>query len=171
MKIALTRKVKAPVREYSSAGTDIFIPDFTQEFVREVGNLNSDAQTMGYIDTQNNFIRIHPHGRFIIPRGIKVEIKPDQVLIAFDKSGVSWGDNNTGRVLLLAKVIDDDYQGEVFVSITNYSAYNTYLRAGQKLTQLLLMPIIKESIEFVSEDQIHLAKTDRGAGALGSSGT
>jgi len=160
-------KCKSPERGTSgSAGIDIFIPEFTLDFIREFKDLNSDTRSMAFLDEPKDLICIYPQGRVMIPTGLKVSMPEGSALIAMNKSGVSWKD----RVTLLASVVDYDYQGRIFITMHNYSAYNTTLLPNQKLTQLVRVPVFFDSWVSTDEDKLYVKESKRGAGALGSTG-
>lgn len=164
MKIAKTRDVKTPIRSTNhSAGIDFFIPTFDNQFVEDFRSMN-EGRTVYLAE---GIITIAPFETVIIPTGIKVEITPNLVLIAFNKSGIA-----TKRGLsLMAKVVDADYQGEVFVSLHNSTSKPKIVTEGEKITQFILIPYSPQKIREVPIEEIHKIKTKRGDGKLGSTGT
>lgn len=167
MKVALIHEVKTPTRGTGkSAGLDLYIPSFTPKFLNEFNARNHDARSMCFFDTEHKNIHIHPHGRAMIPLGIKMEVPEGHALIAFNKTGVSWDD----RVVNLSAVIDEDYQGQIFLTLFNFSEYATILKEGQKVIQVVCIPVKYEGVEVVPEEEIHKEASERGEGALGSTG-
>jgi len=145
MKFLKLRDVKSPSRGTSqSAGIDFFIPnDF-------------------------EYRTLSPGSSVLIPSGIKANIPSDHVFIAFNKSGVA-----TKKGLQVgACVVDEDYQGEIHIHLTNVSDRTKPIIPGEKIIQFLLLPIIYESIEIVeSEESLWEGKsTERGEGGFGSTG-
>jgi dUTP pyrophosphatase len=145
MKFLKLRDVKSPSRGTSqSAGIDFFIPnDF-------------------------EYRTLSPGSSVLIPSGIKANIPSDHVFIAFNKSGVA-----TKKGLTVgACVVDEDYQGEIHIHLTNVSDQTITINPGEKIIQFLLLPIIYESIEIVeSEESLWEGKsTERGEGGFGSTG-
>jgi len=63
-------------------------------------------------------------------------------------------------------VIDPDYRGEIKVSLLNTSNEVRKIQRGQRIAQLVLMPIFQGIINPVEE----LGSTDRGVGGFGSTG-
>jgi dUTP pyrophosphatase len=63
-------------------------------------------------------------------------------------------------------VIDVGYTGSIKVKLYNHSGYDYKVEAGDKITQLVIMPIIIPELELVDE----LGDTDRGNNGFGSSG-
>ena len=72
-----------------------------------------------------------------------------------------------------ACVIDEDYQGEIHIHLTNISNNSTTIEGGDKIVQCLILPINYEGVEIVeSEDQMWNGEvTERGSGGFGSTGT
>jgi dUTP pyrophosphatase len=72
-----------------------------------------------------------------------------------------------------ACVIDEDYQGEIHIHLTNISNKSTTIEGGDKIVQCLILPINYEGVEIVeSEDQMWNGEvTERGSGGFGSTGT
>ena len=145
MKFLKVRDVKTPTRGTSqSAGIDLYIPD---EFPSTI---------------------LIPGQAVLIPSGIKVNVSKDHVFIAMNKSGIA-----TKRNLQVgACVIDEDYQGEVHIHLTNVGFTNSEIHPGDKIVQCLLMPINYEDVEIIDdEDQMWDGiETERGDGGFGSTG-
>lgn len=79
------------------------------------------------------------------------------------KKGLVMG-NGTG-------VIDADYQGEILISAWNRNpagADPIVIEPGERIAQLLFVPILRPEIEIVSD---FAAASERGAGGFGSTGT
>jgi dUTP pyrophosphatase len=167
MKIAIMREVTPPTRGTSkSAGFDLYVPKFTDTYIRVFNTYNPDAQSQCMIDPPNKNIIIRPNGRLYLPTGIKVEVPEGSALFVKNKGGASW----EMRLTKIAEVVDEDYQGEIFITLNNYSAYPTILTEGKKFIQLVRLPVFYDEIEIVPEDQLHLIRTERGDGAMGSTG-
>ena len=63
-------------------------------------------------------------------------------------------------------VIDVGYTGSIVVKLYNNSGYDYTVNAGDKITQLVIMPILTPPLELVES----LDDTERGAGGFGSTG-
>lgn len=63
-------------------------------------------------------------------------------------------------------VIDSDYRGEWLIFLHNQSSEPRIIRPGDRVAQLVLVPVLTPSIIEVDE----LDTTDRGAGGFGSTG-
>lgn len=63
-------------------------------------------------------------------------------------------------------VIDVGYTGSIVVKLYNHSGFDYKVNAGDKITQLVVMPILTPPLELVES----LDDTERGAGGFGSTG-
>lgn len=63
-------------------------------------------------------------------------------------------------------VIDSDYRGEVIVALRNHSGAAFPVRPGDRIAQLVLLPVSTPEIEECAQ----LGETERGAGGFGSTG-
>ncbi|MBC7766535.1 dUTP diphosphatase [Arenimonas sp.] len=97
-----------------------------------------------------------------IPLGIAIEIPDGYVGILFDKSGLS----HKHGLKSYGGIIDSGYRGEIHVGMMNLSDTDYGFKAGDKIIQILIMPIPRCEIIECNE----LSKSDRGEGAFGSSG-
>jgi dUTP pyrophosphatase len=161
--------VKTPVRGTDkSAGLDFFIPEYTEEFSNRLLKANSTVKNAGYYFCNETFIRLGEASRILIPSGIKVKIPENHVLIAFNKSGVA---TKLG-LDVGACVIDEDYQGEIHISLFNHSEKEVFLTYGQKILQFVLLPVVyPELLEYFSETDLYYdTESERGAGGFGSTG-
>lgn len=62
--------------------------------------------------------------------------------------------------------IDSGYTGSIRVVLFNHSNLSQKIEAGQKIAQLVILPIITPEVELVG----YLDKTERGSGGFGSTG-
>ena len=76
------------------------------------------------------------------------------------KHGIVLG-NGTG-------LIDSDYQGELMVSCWNRGQTAFTINHGERIAQLVIVPVLQAQFELV--DEFH-ADSARGAGGFGSTGT
>jgi deoxyuridine 5'-triphosphate nucleotidohydrolase len=66
----------------------------------------------------------------------------------------------------LVGLIDSDYQGQVFVSCWNRSDQPFTIEPGDRIAQLVFLPVVRIEWEPVEE----FAQSDRGAGGFGHTG-
>lgn len=115
------------------------------------------------IDTDE--LEIGPGEKAAIPAGVAIEIRePSVAAYVFSRSGLGTKEGLT--VSQGVGVIDPDYRGEIKVSLLNTSGEVRRIKRGQRIAQLVFMPIFQAVINPVDE----LGDTDRGAGGFGSTG-
>lgn len=111
-------------------------------------------------------ITIAPRQRRLIPTGIAIAPETsDVVAIIAARSGLA-----TKHGLALSNgigVIDSDYRGEICVSLINTSDTPYMVERGERIAQLMFMPVFAANFIIASE----LDETERGAGGFGSTGT
>lgn len=100
-------------------------------------------------------------GSVCIDTGVHIEIPAGYVGMIKSKSGlnVNFGVTSEG-------VIDSGYTGSIMVKLYNHGKQPVQIEKGQKISQLVLMPIITPELELVDG----MKKTERGAGGFGSTG-
>ncbi len=69
-------------------------------------------------------------------------------------------------VIVAGGVIDSGYRGEILVSLFNTGKKSINIKIGDKIAQLLIIPIASVKVEEVNR----LSKTQRGIGGFGSTG-
>lgn len=147
MRFCKVRDVKTPERGTSkSAGLDFFVP--------------TDVTMLQYNLT------LAPGQSVNIPSGIKLEIPEGHTLLVMNKSGVALNQ----CLQVGACVIDEDYQGELHLHVTNIGAEWQSIEPGQKLVQMVLVPVVYAELEEVPSDNMYLFESERGAGGFGSTG-
>lgn len=105
---------------------------------------------------------IPPRGYTVIHTGVHVELPHGTAGVLISKSGlnVKHGITSTG-------LIDEGYTGEIVVKLYNNNYCWYHGKAGDKISQLVVIPVLYEAIELVNELN---NKTDRGAAGFGSTG-
>ena len=93
--------------------------------------------------------------------GVHVQIPAGYVGMVKSKSGLNVKYNLTSE-----GVIDAGYNGSIVVKLYNHGNAAVRIENGQKISQLVIMPIITPDLELVDS----LEDTDRGAGGFGSTG-
>ena len=64
-------------------------------------------------------------------------------------------------------LIDEGYTGEIVVKLYNQGPNTVLIDAGQKISQLVIMPVRYEPVEIVESLE---QSTDRGSNGFGSTG-
>ena len=103
-------------------------------------------------------------GEALIPTGIAAAIPEGcvGVLAVRSSMGIRHGvamSNGIG-------VIDSDYRGPLRVGLHNFRDTEFVVEPGDRIAQLLILPVLRPEVEVVSE----LSETARGAGGFGSTG-
>lgn len=101
----------------------------------------------------------HCSGRF--DTGVHVEIPEGYVGFLKSKSGL-----NIKQCMQSEGVIDSGYTGSICVKLYNHGSHEVYIKKGQKISQLVLLPIITPELELVDS----LEPTERGNNGFGSTG-
>lgn len=101
----------------------------------------------------------------VIRTGISVAIPEGHVGILASRSGI--GVKKGLSVAQGVGVIDSDYRGEVLVPLFNRNMHNELIKFGDRIAQLLIVPVIQPEIVMVDE----LDETERGEGGFGSTGS
>lgn len=101
----------------------------------------------------------------LIPTGFAIHIADsDYAAMILPRSGLG---HKHGIVLgNLVGLIDSDYQGQLFVSCWNRSASEYHIEPGERIAQLVVVPVIQPKFEVVQD----FSASDRGEGGFGSSG-
>lgn len=101
----------------------------------------------------------------LIPTGLSIYVKDSNLAaIILPRSGLG---HKHGLVLgNLVGLIDSDYQGELFVSCWNRSNKDYTVQVGERVAQLVIVPIVQAQFTVVDT----FTQTDRGEGGFGHSG-
>lgn len=93
--------------------------------------------------------------------GVHIELPKNTAGLLVSKSGlnVRFGLTSTG-------LIDEGYTGEIVVKLDNNSRDNYFVKRGDKISQLVIIPVLYEDVEVVDA----LSDSDRGDNGFGSSG-
>jgi len=100
----------------------------------------------------------------MVPTGIKVHIPDGYAGVIMSRSGL--GVKKGCAVAQGVGLIDSDYRGELFVPIYNREVNGHTIMAGDRIAQLVIMPVIQPKLIEVNQ----LKETVRGDGGFGSTG-
>jgi dUTP diphosphatase len=108
---------------------------------------------------------IKPGETTLIPAGFAIHIADNAyAAMLLPRSGLG---HKHGIVLgNLTGLIDSDYQGEIFVSCWNRSDAQFTINPGDRIAQMVIVPVVQANFEFVDS----FAETNRGAGGFGHTG-
>lgn len=104
---------------------------------------------------------VRAHDSECFDTGVHIEIPKGFVGFLKSKSGL-----NVKHGLTSEGVIDSGYTGSICVKLYNNSDEDYTINGGDKISQLVILPIVLPDLEIVTE----LCKTDRGSNGFGSSG-
>ena len=110
-------------------------------------------------------VELNPGDSSLIPTGFALHIEDTGLAaVLLPRSGLG---HKQGIVLgNLVGLIDSDYQGEVFVSCWNRSRNGFTVKPGDRIAQMVFVPIVQAEFEVVNEFNESL----RGAGGFGHTG-
>ncbi|MEQ8208121.1 MAG: dUTP diphosphatase [Woeseia sp.] len=111
-------------------------------------------------------LTVEPGQTLLVPTGLAIYIKdPGLAAVLLPRSGLG---HKHGLVLgNLTGLIDSDYQGQVFISCWNRSNTAYEIQPGERIAQMVFVPVAQVSFEVVEE----FAGSERGEGGFGHSGT
>ncbi|HPE79275.1 MAG: dUTP diphosphatase [Sedimenticolaceae bacterium] len=110
-------------------------------------------------------LELAPGETELVPTGIAIHIAdPSLAAVILPRSGLG---HKHGIVLgNLVGLIDSDYQGQLYVSCWNRGHTTFRIEIGERIAQLVLIPVVRAVFEQVEE----FDESDRGAGGFGHSG-
>lgn len=113
----------------------------------------------------NETMEVLPGETRLIPTGIAVHIEdPSLAAVLLPRSGLG---HKHGIVLgNLVGLIDSDYQGQIFVSCWNRSDRPFVVEVGERIAQMVFVPVAQVAFQVVDEFQA----SRRGEGGFGHSG-
>lgn len=106
-------------------------------------------------------VEIPARGSVFIDTGVHIELPKGTTAFLKSKSGLNSKHNIVGE-----GVIDEGYGGSIGVKLYNLGDKPYQVEVGDKIIQLVVLPVIHVSFERANE----LAKSDRGNGGFGSTG-
>ena len=139
-----------------------------------------------YACFDEDYIEIKPHETKMIPTGLASACSDDYVFVLRER-----GSNGSKGVAQRCGVIDSGYRNEWFVPLTNTNDYSVFITKDDSKTpvrdylngttsinypytkgiaQALLLPVPKVESKEVSYEELKEFTSERGMGALGSSG-
>ena len=136
-------------------GDDFPLPDYATD-----GSAGMDLRAM--LEAP---LDLAPGKTELIPTGIAIHIAdPALAAVILPRSGLG---HKHGIVLgNLVGLIDSDYQGQLYVSCWNRGDSSFRVEIGERIAQLVLVPVVRAVFEQVDE----FDESDRGTGGFGHSG-
>jgi dUTP pyrophosphatase len=136
-------------------GNEFPLPDYATD-----GAAGMDLRAM-----LNQALELEPGETQLIPTGMAIHIEdPHLAAVILPRSGLG---HKHGIVLgNLVGLIDSDYQGQLFVSCWNRGKSTFRIEVGERIAQLVILPVVKANFEIVDEFE----QSERGEGGFGHSG-
>lgn len=106
-------------------------------------------------------IVVPAHGSAVVDTGVHVELPHGTCGLLVSKSGL-----NVRNAMTSTGLIDEGYTGRILVRVYNDSNRDYHFEAGDKVSQLVVLPVIYASYE--SADEIEGG--ERGEAGYGSTG-
>jgi dUTP pyrophosphatase len=139
----------------SRIGTDFPFPDYATS-----GSAGMDLRAC--VDVA---LVLEPGATALVPTGMAIHIEdPGMAAVLLPRSGLG---HKHGIVLgNLVGLIDSDYQGQLFVSCWNRGKDSFTIEPGERIAQMVIVPVVRVQFEVVSE----FSASQRGAGGFGHTG-
>ena len=137
-----------------------------------------------YACFDEDYIVIEPHETRLVPTGIASACNADYGFLVFER-----GSTGSKGIARRCGVIDSGYRNEWFIGLTNTTnktliiskleekqRYDDCLKNhfiypySKAIAQALVIPVPKTEVEEVTYEELQSIKSERGLGALGSSG-
>lgn len=106
-------------------------------------------------------VTVPAYGSTIVDTGVHVELPHGCAGLLVSKSGLNVKHNITSTGL-----IDEGYTGSIVVKLYNHGGEDHEFEAGDKVTQLVVIPVVCEPLEQVSA----FNPSERGDNGFGSTG-
>lgn len=110
--------------------------------------------------SENRLIKAHRGA--LMHTGLHVQLPHGTAGMLVSKSGlnVKHGITSTG-------LIDEGYTGEIMVKLYNHSDYDYLVNAGDKISQLVIIPVLYENINLCDSLDENTERGDKGFGSSG----
>jgi len=136
-------------------GRDFPLPDYATS-----GSAGLDLRAMLQAP-----LDLAPGASELLPTGMAIHIgEPGVAALILPRSGLG---HRHGIVLgNLVGLIDSDYQGELLVSCWNRGQETFHIEVGERIAQLVLVPVLRARFELVDA----FSSSERGTGGFGHTG-
>lgn len=98
----------------------------------------------------------------VFKTGVHVKLPKGTAGVIISKSGL-----NVKHDITSTGLIDEGYDGEIVVKMINHGGLDYKVEAGDKISQLVIVPVLYEPIEVVNDLE---QDSDRGSAGFGSTG-
>ncbi len=144
IKLFVCGDVKSPQRAKGDAGIDFFVPNFSEQFLKDLTDKNPGSplrfqiQMVPLTEEEFNedpnkagFITLPAHEDLLIPTYVKSRIPEGMYIRMANKSGVA----TKQKLVVGAEVVDSTYEGIIHMHVFNNSNTSRIIHFGQKLCQ------------------------------------
>ena len=136
-----------------------------------------------YACFDEQYITLKPHETRLIPTGIASACDKGYGFIAKER-----GSTGSKGIAIRCGVIDSNYRGEWFIGLTNTTDQSLFLinphwadkvfvrsnaftyNCEKAIAQVILVPVPETIVEEITYEELQAIESNRGEGALGSSG-
>ena len=109
---------------------------------------------------ENRLIKAHRGA--LLHTGLHVQLPHGTAGLLVSKSGLNVNNGITSTGL-----IDEGYTGEIMVKLYNHSDTNYLVNAGEKISQLVIIPVLYEDINLCDSLDENTERGDKGFGSSG----
>lgn len=106
--------------------------------------------------------RVYAGSGKVFHTGVHIELPPGTAGVIMSRSGLNMKHNITTTGL-----VDESFRGEIRVKLYNHGIVDYDVKAGDRIAQLVVVPVRYESVELV--DSLDM-DTERGENGFGSTG-
>ena len=124
----------------------------------------SAAYDLRFTPKSGDLVTVHSRSTKTLPTGLSIELPAGYAALVCSRSGLAA--NHGTQVLNAPGVIDSDYRGEIGVILHNTGNDDVIFRAGDRIAQLMIVPVVQACWQQVEA----LGETERGTGGFGSTG-
>lgn len=124
----------------------------------------SAAYDLRFAPKSGDLVTVHSRSTKTLPAGLSIELPAGYAALVCSRSGLAA--NHGIQVLNAPGVIDSDYRGEIGVILHNTGNDDVIFRAGDRIAQLMIVPVVQVSWQQAET----LGETERGTGGFGSTG-
>lgn len=105
---------------------------------------------------------VKAHGGALFHTGLHVQLPHGTAGLLVSKSGL-----NANHGITSTGLIDEGYTGEIMVKLYNHSDENYLVHVGDKISQLVIIPVLYEDINLCDSLDENTERGDKGFGSSG----